>query len=75
MQLNIGYFAPEKVYATGLLVEDLEKMNAVTEAHLQDEVDSFNFLVHGCLQFTRNEGVEVTVAGHIKDLEQIQRWK
>ena len=49
LKAEIGYLDPAKVRATGLPQEKLEKMNAATEAHLQNEVDPFSFLVHGCL--------------------------
>jgi hypothetical protein len=49
LKAEIGYLDPAKVRATGLPVEKLEKVNAATEKHLQNEVDPFTYLVHGCL--------------------------
>ena len=49
LKAEIGYLDPAKVRATGLPVAKIEQMNGVTEKHLQNEVDPFTYLVHGCL--------------------------
>src|SRR5258706_4304362 len=49
LKAEMGYLDPAKVRATGPPVEKLEQMNAAIENHLQNEVEPFGYLVHGCL--------------------------